>query len=163
MLIYTVWVSTLTVRVPEPLYGVRWHSCKASASAYACRMESSELVELLSTEGLGLLDSLPAWKSTDDVLRSVAQLRAAGHSPALVAAVLGQSKLRAKATTKFGPFAARMLFTEAGLEQATRLRVAAMHAGRMPAGSRRPGSPGSQTSAAVSAGTRWRWRPSTWG
>jgi hypothetical protein len=96
-------------------------------------MESSELVELLSRDGLSLLDSLPRWESTDDVLRSVSTLRNAGHSPGLVAAVLSQSKLRAKAEAKFGPFASRMLFTEAGLEQATRLRVAALHAGRFQA------------------------------
>jgi SAM-dependent methyltransferase len=93
-------------------------------------MDTSELVELLSAEGLRLLDSLPRYESTTDVLRSVSDLRKAGHSPALVAAVLGQSKLRARASAKFGPFADRMLFTEAGLEQATRLRVAAVHAGR---------------------------------
>ncbi len=88
------------------------------------------MIELLSPEGLRLLDSLPAWTSTDDLLKSVSSLRAAGHSPGLVAAVLSQSKLRGKAIPKFGPFAERMLFTEAGLEQATRLRVAALHAGR---------------------------------
>jgi hypothetical protein len=44
--------------------------------------------------------------------------------------VLHQSRLRARAEAKFGPFAERMLFTTAGLEQATRLRVAALHAGR---------------------------------
>ncbi|MGV8885896.1 MAG: THUMP-like domain-containing protein [Microbacteriaceae bacterium] len=93
-------------------------------------MNAAELRELLSTDGLRLLDALPAWQSTADVVRSVADLRKAGHSPTLVAAVLSQSKLRARAEAKFGPFAARMLFTEAGLEQATRLRVAAMHAGR---------------------------------
>ena len=93
-------------------------------------METLELMELLSPEGLRLLDSLPAYQSTDDVVRSVAQLRKAGHGPGLVAAVLSQSRLRAKARSKFGPFADRMLFTEAGLEQATRLQVAAQHAGR---------------------------------
>jgi hypothetical protein len=93
-------------------------------------MESSELVELLSGEGLRLLDSLAPWQSSTDVLKTVNDLRRAGHSPGLVAAVLSQSKLRAKAVAKFGPFAERMLFTEAGLEQATRLRVAALHAGR---------------------------------
>ena len=93
-------------------------------------MESSELVELLSGDGLRLLDSLPPWKSSFDVLKTVTELRRAGHAPGLVAAVLSQSKLRAKAEAKFGPFAERMLFTEAGLEQATRLRVAALHAGR---------------------------------
>ncbi|GAB2465921.1 SAM-dependent methyltransferase [Conyzicola lurida] len=93
-------------------------------------MEATELRELLSTEGLRLLDSLPPFDQAADVVKSVAALRKAGHSPALVAAVLSQSKLRSRATAKFGPFADRMLFTEAGLEQATRLRVAAMHAGR---------------------------------
>jgi hypothetical protein len=63
-------------------------------------------------------------------MRTVSDLRKAGHPAGLVATVLTQSKLRSKAEAKFGDFASRMLFTEAGLEQATRLRVAAMHAGR---------------------------------
>jgi SAM-dependent methyltransferase len=96
-------------------------------------METRELVELLSAGGLRLLDSLPPYTSKTDVLRTVSKLRSAGHSPGLVASVLSQSKLRARASTKFGPFAERMLFTEAGLEQATRLRVAALHAGRFQA------------------------------
>ncbi len=96
-------------------------------------MDTTELLELLSPEGLRLLDSLPEWRSTDDVVATVSALRAAGHPPGLVAAVLSQSKLRAKAQAKFGPFASRMLFTQAGLEQATRLRVAALHAGRFQA------------------------------
>ena len=93
-------------------------------------MDAAELRELLSTDGLRLLDGLAPWESTGDVVRAVADLRKAGHSPAMVAAVLSQSKLRAKAVSKFGPFAERMLFTEAGLEQATRIQVAALHAGR---------------------------------
>ncbi len=93
-------------------------------------MDDTELRELLSAEGLRLLDSLPRYESTADVVQVVSQLRKAGHPPGLVAAVLSQSKLRARAEAKFGPFAERMLFTEAGLEQATRLSVAAMHAGR---------------------------------
>jgi SAM-dependent methyltransferase len=93
-------------------------------------MDVAELRELLSVDGLRLLDSLPPFESTTDVVRSVAELRKAGHSPALVAAVLTQVKLRARARVKFGPFADRMLFTEPGLEQATRLSVAAQHAGR---------------------------------
>lgn len=88
------------------------------------------MLELLAPDGLRLLDSLPPHDPSADVLRAVDLLRKAGHSPALVAAVLSQSKLRFKAQSKFGPFAAQMLFTEAGLEQATRLRVAALHAGR---------------------------------
>lgn len=93
-------------------------------------MDASELRELLSSEGFRLLDSLPPYDSTADVVRTVSELRKAGHPPALVAAVLSQSRLRSRAVSKFGPFAERMLFTEAGLEQATRLQVAAQHAGR---------------------------------
>lgn len=93
-------------------------------------METSELRELLTPAGLRLLDSLPDYSSQGDIVRIVAGLRASGHSPALVAAVLTQAKLRSKAAAKFEDFADRMLFTEAGLEQATRLRVAALHAGR---------------------------------
>ena len=93
-------------------------------------MESAELRELLTPEGVALLDSLPAYTSTTDVLKMVASLRKGGNSASLVATVLTQAKLRGKAVTKFGDFAERMLFTEAGLEQATRLPVAALHAGR---------------------------------
>lgn len=93
-------------------------------------MERAELIELLSPDGLRLLDSLPHWDAASDVVRTVSELRGAGHSPALVAAVLSQARLRAKAAGKFGEFAQHMLFTDAGLEQATRLPVAALHAGR---------------------------------
>ena len=93
-------------------------------------MDRTELVELLSPASLRLLDSLPPYDSQGDVLKLVSDLRKAGHPSDVVSAVLNQSRLRAKATVKFGEFAERMLFTEAGLEQATRLRVAALHAGR---------------------------------
>jgi hypothetical protein len=93
-------------------------------------VDRAELVELLSPEGLRLLDSLPEWDSKADIVRTVAALRRQGHPPDLVATVLSQAKLRSKARAKFGEFASRMLFTEAGLEQATRLKVAALHAGR---------------------------------
>ncbi|WP_104193359.1 class I SAM-dependent methyltransferase [Cryobacterium sp. Y82] len=93
-------------------------------------MDRTELVELLSPASLRLLDSLPPYDSHGDVVKLVSDLRKAGHAPGLVSAVLSQSRLRVKATLKFGEFAERMLFTEAGLEQATRLRVAALHAGR---------------------------------
>ena len=93
-------------------------------------METAELLEVMSTDGLRLLDSLPDYDSAADIVRTVGELRKAGHPPAMVAAVLSQSKLRSRARAKFGPFADRMLFTEDGLEQATRLSVAALHAGR---------------------------------
>jgi hypothetical protein len=44
--------------------------------------------------------------------------------------VLRQRRLRSQAVAKFGAFAARMFFTESGLQQATRLDVAAHHAAR---------------------------------
>lgn len=93
-------------------------------------MDADELITLLSGGGLALLDELPPYDSEADVVRVVSELRSAGHPPALVAAVLTQSKLRRRAEAKFGEFAKRMLFTQAGLEQATRLTVAAMHAQR---------------------------------
>ncbi|MFF1540820.1 SAM-dependent methyltransferase [Microbacterium sp. NPDC058269] len=91
----------------------------------------SELRALLTPAGLELLDAVGPIESTADVARAVSRLRAADHSPELVSAVVGQAHLRSKAAAKFGPFAARMLFTRAGLEQATRLGVAARHAQRI--------------------------------
>lgn len=91
----------------------------------------SELTALLTPEGLRLLDEVGTVESTAEVARAVSALRAAGHSPDLVSAAVGQAHLRTKAASKFGAFADRMLFTRAGLEQATRLGVAARHAGRM--------------------------------
>jgi SAM-dependent methyltransferase len=64
------------------------------------------------------------------VVSLVSKLRAQGHNPLLVAAVLTQAKLRRRSQAKFGEFADRMIFTEPGLEQASRLSVAALHAGR---------------------------------
>ena len=78
-----------------------------------------------------MLDGLGPIESTDAAARAVMRLRAEGHSPEFVSAVVGQARLRTKATAKFGEFSGRMLFTRAGLEQATRLGVAARHAGRL--------------------------------
>jgi len=93
-------------------------------------VDHAELATLLTPEALRLLDGLGAIDSTDDVAAAVSRLRAAGTSPDLVSAVVGQARLRSRAASKFGPFADRMLFTRAGLEQASRLSVAARHAGR---------------------------------
>lgn len=90
----------------------------------------AELTALLTPEGLRLLDDLPAIETADDVARTVSRLRKDGHSPDLVSAVVTQARLRGRAESKFGPFAASMLFTRAGLEQATRLSIAARHAAR---------------------------------
>lgn len=88
-----------------------------------------EIAPLLTREGMALLDSLGPYDEAE-ALRTVTRLRAEGHAPELVSAALSQAKLRTRAREKFGDFAARMLFTRAGLEQATRLRVAALHARR---------------------------------
>ncbi|MBB2975611.1 hypothetical protein FHX49_001177 [Microbacterium endophyticum] len=93
-------------------------------------MEMAELTALLTPEGLRLLDEVGPLESTADVASAVSRLRAAGNSPDLVSAVVGQARLRVRARAKFGDFASGMLFTRAGLEQATRLSVAARHAGR---------------------------------
>ncbi|WP_454138101.1 THUMP-like domain-containing protein [Microbacterium paulum] len=93
-------------------------------------MELAELTALLTPEGLRLVDDLGALDSTDEVAAAVSRLRAAGHSPDLVSAAVSQARLRHRARAKFGAFSGRMLFTRAGLEQATRLEVGARHAGR---------------------------------
>ena len=77
-------------------------------------------VSLLQTPvGFTLLDSLPPYDpSTVDALSM--RLRQQGYDPNLIAAALTQQRLRARAAAKFGEHAASMLFTEAGLQQATR-------------------------------------------
>lgn len=87
------------------------------------------LAPLLTTEGWELLASLGPYKEADAMAVNQ-ELRKAGHPAELVAAVLTQSRLRTRAEAKFGEFARQMLFTQAGLEQATRLNVAARHAER---------------------------------
>lgn len=87
-------------------------------------------IELLtSPAGRELLSTLDAYDPSQS-LTLTTQLRNAGYEPDVVAAALTQSRLRAKAEAKFGPFAPSMLFTTDGLEQATRLPVAVHHAQR---------------------------------
>lgn len=93
-------------------------------------MERSDAELLLTSEALELLESLPPFDPKSNVVQSVAALRKRGVSPELTRVVLRQRRLRSQAVTKFGPFAARMFFTEDGLQQATRLDVAAHHAAR---------------------------------
>lgn len=95
-------------------------------------MELDGLAALLTPDGWSLLEGLPPYEQVQ-ALAVGERLRAEGHAPELVAAALTQSRLRAAAEAKFGPFAAGMLFTQAGLEQATRLPVAARHAQRFAA------------------------------
>lgn len=92
--------------------------------------DAAQAIEpLLHPEGWALLASLPPYREEESLARGAA-LRAAGHPAERVAAALTQSRLRARAAEKFGEFAQTMLFTPHGLEQATRLPVAALHAER---------------------------------
>lgn len=93
-------------------------------------MDLSQLTTLLRAETLQLLDTLGPIETTDDAASAVSRLRADGHGPDLVAAVVTQARLRTRARSKFGELAARMLFTRAGLEQSTRLSIAVQHAAR---------------------------------
>ena len=82
-----------------------------------------------SPDGRALLRSLPPYDGSE-VMRLQDRLRREGHAPELVAALLTQQRLQARAVAKFGEFAGDMLYTADGLEQASRLEVAATHAGR---------------------------------
>ncbi|WP_313823805.1 THUMP-like domain-containing protein [Citricoccus sp.] len=87
---------------------------------------------VLTPEGWSLLNSLQGYRESEALALS-SRLRGEGNAPELVSAVLTQLKFRSKAAAKFGPFAGHMVFTRAGLEQATRMNVAALHAGRFAA------------------------------
>lgn len=92
-------------------------------------MDAALARALTSPDGVALVDALPPYTpaAADRVGR---ELREGGIAPELVAAVLTQARMRADARAKFGDFAGGMLFTQDGLEQATRLQVAALHAQR---------------------------------
>ena len=92
-------------------------------------MDVGTVRTLGSPEGRAILRSLPPYDE-GEVMRLGDRLRREGHSPDLVAALLTQQRLQARAVAKFGEFADEMLYTPDGLEQASRLEVAATHAGR---------------------------------
>ena len=92
-------------------------------------MDLALLRRLTTGEGWGLMQSLPPYDESG-ALALQQRLRDAGFDPDLVATALNQARLRAKAKDKFGEFARGMVLTSDGLEQATRLGVAAQHAQR---------------------------------
>jgi hypothetical protein len=94
-------------------------------------MERTELEALLDPRVLRAVDEEARPETPADVLARSTALRREGFSPEQSAAILTQAALRRRARAKFGEFAERMLFTRAGLEQATRLEVAARHAARL--------------------------------
>lgn len=91
-----------------------------------------QFTALLSEEGWKLLSTIdPSMVATKDAAWSLNEkLRKDGHDPQVVRAVIAQTELRFKARVKFGPFADSLIFTPAGLEQATRLTIAGLHARR---------------------------------
>ncbi len=92
-------------------------------------MDLETVALLASPKGWSLLAALPEYDEAGTVALGTS-LRQAGYAPELVAAALTQSRLRSRAATKFGEFARGMLLTPDGLEQATRLEIAARHASR---------------------------------
>src|SRR5919107_1546305 len=114
-------ISTRSTRVPTP--GRRtpaWHDRGVDLAGMRA---------LLTPAGWALLEQLPPYDEGRALALSE-RLHAEGNDPALVSTALTQTRLRARARDKLGPFADAMLFTPDGLEQATRLSVAAHHARR---------------------------------
>lgn len=93
-------------------------------------MDLDQLAALRTPAGAAALTAAAALVGPDP-LAAAGALRARGVEPALAAAALTQADLRRRATGKFGPQAASMFFTRAGLEQATRAAVAGRRADRL--------------------------------
>ncbi len=87
---------------------------------------------LLTEPGQRLLEAAEAAAGSELSAQSALRRTA---SPEQVAAALTQADLRRRAEAKFGDLAGRMYFTRDGLEQATRLPVAAHRAARVRAAS----------------------------
>jgi SAM-dependent methyltransferase len=92
-------------------------------------VDVATIASLQASDGARLLGLIPPYDEST-ALSVGARLRRDGFDDGLVAAALTQARLRALGRAKFGREADRMLFTPAGLEQATRREVAARHAAR---------------------------------
>ncbi|WP_091458534.1 THUMP-like domain-containing protein [Micromonospora inyonensis] len=93
-------------------------------------MDLDQFAALRTPEGSAALDAATR-VAGGDPLTAAATLRSAGIPAGLAAAALTQAELRRRATAKFGPEAAGMFLTRAGLEQATRRVVADRRAARL--------------------------------
>jgi THUMP domain-like/RNA cap guanine-N2 methyltransferase len=98
-------------------------------------------LELLSADGRALLDRLAGEEVGPDRALELAQALRGRYPPDLVAAALTQHALRVAARDKFSR-ADEMLFTRAGLEQASSELTAGHAAGRYPAGPAGAAGPG---------------------
>ncbi|MEW2375552.1 methyltransferase domain-containing protein [Micromonospora sp. NPDC047812] len=93
-------------------------------------MDLDQLAALRTPEGSAAL-AAAARVAGGDPLTAAAALRSTGLPAGLASAALTQAELRRRAVGKFGPAAAGMFLTRAGLEQATRGVVAARRAERL--------------------------------
>lgn len=94
-------------------------------------MTPDDARRLLTPDALALLGALHEPADDADALTLSTRLHRKGHDPALIAALITQLRLRRRMRERIGPAADRMLLTDDGVQQATRLVVAAAHAGRM--------------------------------
>ncbi|WP_109473171.1 THUMP-like domain-containing protein [Ornithinimicrobium cavernae] len=95
-------------------------------------MDPQTAAALSEPSAWALLQSLPEYDEGSALVLGT-RLRADGHDPTLVAALLTQSRLRARGRVKFGDRVDRMLLTPDGVEQATRWQLAQRHAARFAA------------------------------
>ncbi|MGC4803714.1 THUMP-like domain-containing protein [Micromonospora sp. DT233] len=93
-------------------------------------MDLDQFAALRTPEGSAALAAATEVAGGDPLVAAGA-LRSAGVPAGLAAAALTQAELRRRAVGKFGPAAAGMFLTRAGLEQATRGVVAARRAERL--------------------------------
>ena len=94
-------------------------------------MDAATVRALASPAGVELRRLVRAELAAGGDLLAVAERLRRGHEPGLVAAATSVAGLHERATSKLGDDAARMVFDRAGLEQATRRRVAAHRAARL--------------------------------
>jgi SAM-dependent methyltransferase len=95
------------------------------------RVDLATVVALRSPRGQELLAALPDYDPSTSLALG-ARLRRS-YEPALVAAALTQSRLRASAARRLGPLAHQLLWTPDSAEQATRTSVAVWRAERLAA------------------------------
>ncbi|MFJ6195644.1 methyltransferase domain-containing protein [Micromonospora sp. NPDC092111] len=95
-------------------------------------MDLDQFAALRTPEGSAALAAATEVAGGDPLVAAAA-LRSRGVPAGLAAAALTQAELRRRAVGKFGPEAAAMFLTRAGLEQATRRPVADRRAARLAA------------------------------
>ena len=99
-------------------------------------MDLATFETLLTTDGQRLFAEIAAYGVSENNTLALATTLRRRYPAPLVAAAMTQARLRGRARTKFGADAARMYFTQTGLEQATGALVAAHHGKRFVNGSR---------------------------